>query len=172
MNIPSSFKTAARTALTGALVFGAIGVVSAFAQETAPAAADAAAVPTPDKGDTTWMLVSTILVIAMTIPGLALFYGGLVRSKNVLSVLMQVLAGFSILALLWVVYGYTLAFGGDGSGAYIGGFDKLFLAGVMAAKVSWNTTKVSSGITTPSEKVAAVESGVTPARNSLSKPPI
>ena len=130
MNIPSSFKTAARTALTGALVFGAIGVVSAFAQETAPAAADATAVPAPDKGDTTWMLVSTILVIAMTIPGLALFYGGLVRSKNVLSVLMQVLAGFSILALLWVVYGYTLAFGGDGSGAYIGGFDKLFLAGV------------------------------------------
>ena len=130
MNFPSSFKSAARTALTGALVFGAIGVVSAFAPETAPAAADAAAAPTPDKGDTTWMLVSTILVIAMTIPGLALFYGGLVRSKNVLSVLMQVLAGFSILALLWVVYGYTLAFGGDGSGAYIGGFDKLFLAGV------------------------------------------
>jgi ammonia channel protein AmtB len=66
----------------------------------------------------------------MTLPGLALFYGGLVRSKNVLSVLMQVLAGFSIMALLWVVYGYSVAFGGDGSGAYFGGFDKLFLAGV------------------------------------------
>ena len=134
MNIPSSFKTAARTAFGGFVAFGAMGAIAAFAQEAAPAAADALAAapaaPVPDKGDTTWMLVSTILVIAMTIPGLALFYGGLVRSKNVLSVLMQVLAGFSILALLWVVYGYTLAFGGDGSGAYIGGFDKLFLAGV------------------------------------------
>ncbi len=126
MNMPTNLKNAARAALAGAAVLAAIGVAGAFAQEAAPAAA----APVPDKGDTTWMLVSTVLVIAMTIPGLALFYGGLVRAKNVLSVLMQVLAGFSILALLWVVYGYTVAFGGDGSGAYFGGFDKLFLAGV------------------------------------------
>ncbi len=135
MNIPTSLKNTARTALAGALAFGAIGAVAAFAQEAAPAAAEAATavpvpLPVPDKGDTTWMLVSTVLVIAMTIPGLALFYGGLVRSKNILSVLMQVLAGFSIMALLWVVYGYSVAFGGDGSGAFFGGFDKLFLAGV------------------------------------------
>ncbi len=75
--------------------------VPAFAQDAAPAAeAVAEVVATVDKGDTTWMLVSTILVIAMTIPGLALFYGGLVRAKNMLSVLMQVLSGFSIMAIL------------------------------------------------------------------------
>jgi Amt family ammonium transporter len=85
MNIPTSFKKAARTALTGAAIFGALGAVAAFAQDAAAPAVEAveavveAAVPTPDKGDTTWMLLSTILVIAMTIPGLALFYGGLVR---------------------------------------------------------------------------------------------
>src|SRR3990170_860502 len=109
MNIPSSFKKAARTALTGALVFGAIGTVAAFAQEAvAPgaeaAAPAAAAAPVPDKGDTTWMLVSTILVILMTIPGLALFYGGLVRAKNMLSVLMQVFSCFCMVAILWVFY--------------------------------------------------------------------
>ena len=96
----------------------------------AQTAAETPATPVPDKGDTTWMLVSTILVILMTIPGLALFYGGLVRAKNMLSVLMQVLAGFSVIALLWVAYGYSVAFGGDGSNAFFGGFDKLFLAGV------------------------------------------
>ncbi len=96
----------------------------------AQTAAETPVTPVPDKGDTTWMLVSTILVILMTIPGLALFYGGLVRAKNMLSVLMQVLAGFSVIALLWVAYGYSVAFGGDGSNAFFGGFDKLFLAGV------------------------------------------
>jgi Amt family ammonium transporter len=83
--------------------------------------------PTVDKGDVAWMLTSTLLVLLMTVPGLALFYGGLVRSKNVLSVLMQVLTVFSLLLLLWVAYGYSLAFGG---GAVIGGFGKLFLHGV------------------------------------------
>jgi Amt family ammonium transporter len=101
---------------------------------TLPAAAqDAVATATVDKGDTTWMLVSTILVILMTLPGLALFYGGLVRAKNMLSVLMQVFAGFSMIALLWVAYGYSLAFGGDGAGPlapFIGDFSKLFLNGV------------------------------------------
>jgi Amt family ammonium transporter len=109
----------------------------AFAQDAAPAAEAVveavAATPVPDKGDTTWMFVSTILVIFMTLPGLALFYGGLVRSKNVLSVLMQVLCAFSLLAILWVVYGYSLAFGGAGEGGmslFIGDFSKLFLAGI------------------------------------------
>ncbi|RCS31674.1 ammonium transporter [Rhodanobacter denitrificans] len=87
-----------------------------------------AAAPVVDKGDVAWMLTSTLLVLLMTVPGLALFYGGLVRSKNVLSVLMQVLTVFSLLLLLWVAYGYSLAF--SGGGAVIGNFAKLFLHGV------------------------------------------
>jgi Amt family ammonium transporter len=126
MNVSTPVRLAARNLLAGTLL-GVIGTVAALAQEAPPPDAAAAL---PDKGDTVWMLLSTILVIMMTVPGLALFYGGLVRAKNMLSVLMQVLAGFSIMALLWVVYGYSLAFGGDGSSPYIGGFDKLFLAGV------------------------------------------
>jgi Amt family ammonium transporter len=100
------------------------------AEEAAPAVEAVAAIV--DKGDTTWMLVCTALVIAMTIPGLALFYGGLVRSKNILSILSQVFAGFAMIALLWVAYGYSLAFGGTEGGlsAFIGDFGKLFLAGV------------------------------------------
>jgi ammonium transporter, Amt family len=81
-----------------------------------------------NKGDTAWVMISTVLVVLMTIPGLALFYGGLVRSKNVLSVLMQVMIAFCLMALLWVVYGYSLAF--TNGNAFIGGFSKLFLSGV------------------------------------------
>ena len=81
-----------------------------------------------EKGDVAWMLVATALVVFMAVPGLALFYGGLVRRKNVLSVLMQVLVVFSLIAVLWAVYGYTLAFGG--AGRFIGSLDKLFLAGI------------------------------------------
>ena len=101
------------------------------AEETAPIAEAVAAVI--DKGDTTWLLVSTVLVIAMTVPGLALFYGGLVRAKNILSVLSQVLAAFSMIALLWVAYGYSLAFAGPTEGglsAFIGDFSRLFLSGI------------------------------------------
>jgi len=88
--------------------------------------------PIIDKGDVAWMLVSTMVVILMTIPGLALFYGGLVRAKNILSVLSQVFAGFCMIGLLWVVYGYSLAFGGTEGGlsAIIGDFSKLFLNGI------------------------------------------
>ena len=96
-----------------------------------PASAQAAA--TVNKGDTAWMLTATAFVVLMTIPGLALFYGGLVRSKNVLSVLMQVLVVFSIISILWVLYGYSLAFTGNASAGlnpFIGGFSKAFLAGV------------------------------------------
>jgi Amt family ammonium transporter len=93
----------------------------------------------PNKGDTTWMLVATALVILMTIPGLALFYGGLVRSKNMLSVLMQVTMVFSLISLLWVIYGYTLAFGGAGS--FFGSFDKLFLKGVTPESVAATFSK-------------------------------
>jgi Amt family ammonium transporter len=96
-------------------------------------------VATIDSGDTAWMLVSTILVIFMTLPGLALFYGGLVRGKNVLSVLSQVLGGFGLIALLWVAYGFSLAFTGPAEGgvsAFIGGFDALFLHGIGPETVS------------------------------------
>lgn len=115
--------------LVGA-VLGLSGV--ALAQEASTAVADAAAAaPTPDKGDTVWMMISTILVIMMVIPGLALFYGGLVRSKNMLSVLAQVFSIFCLIALLWVVYGYSLAFTDGGSlNSFIGGFGKIFLNGV------------------------------------------
>jgi ammonium transporter, Amt family len=108
-----------------------------------PAQAFAAA--TINKGDTAWMITATALVVLMTLPGLALFYGGLVRSKNVLSVLMQVTICFCLISILWVLYGYSLAFT-NGSGAtagFIGGFSKLFLSGVttgtMAATFSKET---------------------------------
>jgi ammonium transporter, Amt family len=104
------------------------------AADAAPAAAEAAPAAeepvkeTVDKGDVTWMMISTILVLLMVVPGLALFYGGLVRSKNMLSVLMQVMVVFSLISVLWAVYGYSLAFGGEG--LIYGNFDKLFLKGV------------------------------------------
>ena len=116
-----------------AAVVAAPDAAATPAAASAPDAAPAAAAPeavkeTVDKGDVTWMMISTILVILMVIPGLALFYGGLVRSKNMLSVLMQVMVVFSLISVLWAVYGYSLAFGGEG--LIIGNFDKLFLKGV------------------------------------------
>ena len=110
-------------------------VAASMAEAVAPAAAaveaaaPAAAAPTPDKGDVAWMLVATLLVIMMTVPGLALFYGGLVRSKNMLSVLMQVMVTFSLIVVLWCIYGYSLAFS-EGN-AFIGGFDRLFMKGLF-----------------------------------------
>ena len=92
------------------------------------AATAAYAEPTVNKGDNAWMLTSTVLVLLMTIPGLALFYGGLVRSKNMLSVLMQVFYTVCIVTLLWALYGYSLAF--TGGSDFIGGFSKAFLMGV------------------------------------------
>ncbi|MCD2182493.1 ammonium transporter [Rhizobium sp. GN54] len=104
--------------------------VVAFAQETAPAAAEAAAAaPVPDKGDTTFMFISTLLVLFMLMPGLGLFYGGLVRAKNMLSVLMQCTIIGAVMMLVWVIYGYSFAFGGSTS-PYFGGTAKLFLSGV------------------------------------------
>lgn len=102
----------------------------AFAQDAAAPAAEVT--PIIDKGDTAWMLVSTMVVFVMILPGLALFYGGLVRAKNVLSILSQVLGGVAMIALLWVAYGYSLAFAGSEGGlsAIIGDFSKLFLSGV------------------------------------------
>ncbi len=119
----------------------AVAAVTAVAEAVAAPAAVAAAEPAPtvDKGDVAWMMVSTILVILMVIPGLALFYGGLVRSKNMLSVLMQVMVVFSLISVLWAVYGYSLAFGGEG--LIIANLDKLFLKGVTTASLADTFTK-------------------------------
>ena len=108
---------------------------AAAAPAAAPAAAaDAAApavAPQPNKGDTAWMLTSTALVLLMSVPALALFYGGLVRTKNMLSVLMQVFVVFSLITVLWCIYGYSLAF--TEGNAFIGGLDRLFLKGTFDA---------------------------------------
>ena len=123
----------------------------------APAEAAAAPAPVPNKGDTAWMMVSTLLVILMTVPGLALFYGGLVRSKNMLSVLMQVMVTFSLIVVLWFIYGYSLAFT-EGS-AYIGGFDRLFMKGVWdnAAGTFANAATFSKGVVIPEIVFAAFQ---------------
>jgi Amt family ammonium transporter len=132
------------------IAFALIGPDLALAQETAPAeavaaeaapaeaapaeAAPAEAAPAPpsfDKGDIAWMLVSTLLVLMMAVPGLALFYGGMVRSKNILSVSMQVFVTFSLLAVLYAIYGYSLAF--TNGNAFFGGFDRLFLKDMLDA---------------------------------------
>jgi len=122
--------SAASAAATPAVTASAAASAPAAAAASAPAeAASAAAAPAqPNKGDTAWMLLSTLLVIMMTVPGLALFYGGLVRKKNMLSVLMQVMVGFSLIVVLWVIYGYSLAF--TEGNAFIGGTDRLFMKGI------------------------------------------
>ncbi len=107
---------------------------AAEAAAPAVAAAASAVIATVSKGDVAWMMTSTLLVLFMALPGLALFYGGLVRSKNMLSVLMQVLVVFSLITVLWAVYGYSLAFGGEG--AILGSLDKIFLAGVTKASLA------------------------------------
>ncbi len=110
----------------------AIGLGAAFAA-FAPALAFAqeAAAPTIDKGDTGWMLVSTVLVLAMIIPGLALFYGGLVRAKNLVSLLSQVFVVTAIGMVMWLLVGYSLSFtDGGGLNRFVGGLGKAFLAGV------------------------------------------
>jgi Amt family ammonium transporter len=135
-----------------ALAIGVTGVVAtstalATTEPIAAAAATAAAAAAPEvkatveKADIAWMMVSTVLVIMMVVPGLALFYGGLVRSKNMLSVLMQVMTVFSLIAVLWVIYGYSLVFGGEG--LFIGNFSKLFLSGVTIESLSDTFTDTS-----------------------------
>ncbi len=105
-------------------LFALLGSLPAMAQETAAEVA-----PIIDKGDVTWMMTASALVLFMTVPGLALFYGGLVRSKNMLSVMMQTTMIAAVVMIVWVLYGYSFAFGGSTS-PYWGGLGKLFLAGV------------------------------------------
>ncbi|HCZ01124.1 MAG: ammonia channel protein [Rhodobacterales bacterium RIFCSPHIGHO2_02_FULL_62_130] len=111
-----------------------VGLLAASLMTALPAMAQDAA-PVMDKGDVSWMMTSTVLVLFMTIPGLALFYGGLVRSKNMLSVLMQTTLIACLVMVIWVVYGYSVTFGG-GTSPYWGGFGKLFLAGVTPDSMS------------------------------------
>jgi Amt family ammonium transporter len=131
----------------------------AEAKVTAPAAAPAAAtaeaaapVAVPNKGDTAFMTIATVLVILMTIPGLALFYGGLVRSKNMLSVLMQVFVVSSLIYVLWVVYGYTVAF--SAGSPFFGGFDKLFFKGITPDSIA---ATFSKGVVIPEFTFAAFQ---------------
>jgi len=108
-----------------------IAALPAFAQDAAAPAAAATPAPTLDAGNTAWMLTSTALVLMMTIPGLALFYGGMVRKKNVLATVMQSFAITCLVTLIWFIIGYSLAFSdGGSSNAFIGGFSKFFHAGI------------------------------------------
>jgi len=125
---PASATSAFEAAPGPAPVAAAAPAAAAAPTPAAAASAAAPAAPKVDKGDTAWMMVSTLLVIMMAIPGLALFYGGLVRSKNMLSVLMQVFVTFSMIVVLWFLYGYSLAF--TEGNAFIGGFDRLFMKGI------------------------------------------
>ena len=137
-----SLLTVTSAALAQAPAPAAPAAAEAAAPAAAAPAAEAAApaaAPVPNKGDTAWMTVATLLVILMTIPGLALFYGGLVRSKNMLSVLMQVFVVTSMIYVLWVLYGYTAAF--TGGNPFIGGLDKLFLKGITPDSVAATFSK-------------------------------
>lgn len=135
------------TAASGAEVAAPAAAPAVASTEAAPTA-PAAAAPTPNKGDTAWMMVATMLVILMTIPGLALFYGGLVRSKNMLSILMQVFMIFAVIIVLWCVYGYSLAF--TEKNAFFGSFDRLFLNGIWdPAKGFTYAATFSKGVVIP-----------------------
>ena len=144
-------------AAAAAVAPAAAPAAAAAAAPAADASAPAAAAPVPNKGDTAWMMVSTLLVILMTVPGLALFYGGLVRSKNMLSVLMQVMVTFSLIVVLWFIYGYSLAF--TEGNAYIGGLDRLFMKGIWdnAAGTFANAATFSKGVYIPEIVYAAFQ---------------
>ncbi|KJK20147.1 ammonium transporter [Cupriavidus sp. 2MCAB6] len=137
---PEASAPAAATAVPAAAPAPA-AAAAAPAEAAAPAAAPA---PVPNKGDTAWLLVSTAFVILMTLPGLALFYGGLVRSKNMLSVLMQCLVIFSLVSLLWAIYGYSFAF--TEGNAFFGGTDRLFMKGLNVDAVA---ATFSKGVVVP-----------------------
>jgi Amt family ammonium transporter len=135
MRIDLASITSSRWARGTLLASLAVLPVLAGAEEVAP---------TPDKGDTAWMLTCTLLVIMMAVPGLALFYGGMVRAKNMLSVSMQVFVTFSLLTVLWVIYGYSVAFAGPGQ--WIGDFSRFFLHGIDA---NTNAATFTKGVVIP-----------------------
>ena len=123
MKLPSPRSASVASVIAGAAISASLAFPAFAAND-----------PTPNPGDTAWLLTSSLLVLMMSIPGLALFYGGLVRAKNMLSILSQTFAIVALVGVIWTVYGYSLAFGDGGSlSNYIGGFNKLFLKGVTAA---------------------------------------
>ncbi|MGZ5817124.1 MAG: ammonium transporter [Burkholderiaceae bacterium] len=146
---PAASAPAAATPAASAPAAPVAAAAPAASAPDAAAAAPAAAAPTPNKGDTAWMMVATALVILMTIPGLALFYGGLVRTKNMLSVLMQVFVVFALIIVLWCLYGYSLAFTEGGN--FIGSFDRVMLKGIWdPAKATFATAATfSKGVVIP-----------------------
>ncbi len=152
-----AFAQTAAPAAEASAPAAATPAAPAAAAAAADASAPAAPALVPNKGDTSWMMVSTLLVIMMTVPGLALFYGGLVRSKNMLSVLMQIMVTFSMIVVLWVIYGYSLAF--TEGNAFFGGFDRLFMAGVWdnAAGTFANAATFSKGVVIPEIVFAAFQ---------------
>src|SRR3954467_6361428 len=115
-----------RKKIKGGSLMRGLGMALLMLAPTLVFAADAP--PPPNKGDVSWLMTSTVLVILMTIPGLAMFYGGMVRSKNVLSLLMQVMIVFCVGVLLFAIFGYSVAFS-EGSNQFFGGFTKVFLKG-------------------------------------------
>ena len=152
--------------LSAGLLLFAVGMTQVASAEeaaapapaaAAPAEAAPAAAPVPNKGDTAWMMVATLLVIMMAIPGLALFYGGLVRSKNMLSILMQVMVTFSLIVVLWFIYGYSITF--TEGNAFIGGFDRLFMKGTWdnVAGTFANGATFSKGVYIPELVFAAFQ---------------
>jgi ammonium transporter, Amt family len=143
---PAAITTPAAAETPAAAASAAAPVAAAAAPA---AAASAPPAPVPNKGDVAWMIVATAFVIMMSIPGLALFYGGLVRSKNMLSVLMQVFVTFSMIVVLWCLYGYSLAFTEGNS--FIGGFDRIFMRGLFdPIKGEFaNTGTFSKGVVIP-----------------------
>ncbi len=144
-------------AASAAAVSAPAAAAPAAAASEAPAADAAAAAPVPNKGDTAWMMTSTLLVIMMAVPGLALFYGGLVRSKNMLSVLMQVMVTFSLIVVLWFIYGYSIAF--TEGGPFFGGFDRVLMKGIWdnAAGTFAPAATFSKGVYIPEIVFAAFQ---------------
>jgi Amt family ammonium transporter len=154
---PTAAASEAKADAPAAPAAAAEPAAAAAAAPAADASAPAAAAPVPNKGDTAWMMVSTLLVILMTVPGLALFYGGLVRSKNMLSILMQVMVTFSLIVVLWFIYGYSLAF--TEGNQFIGGLDRLFMKGIWdnAAGTFANAATFSKGVVIPEIVFAAFQ---------------
>ena len=140
-------EDSAATATVEAVTDAAVAVDAAASTNTAPITTEvtatatlaAAATPVPDKGDTAWMIVATVLVTLMVVPGLGLFYGGLVRQKNMLSVLMQTFAIFSLMGVLWALYGYSVAF--TAGNPFIGGLGKAFLATIKPESIAATFSK-------------------------------
>ena len=152
-SVPNSAETPASAPVASTPVASATAAAA-----TEPSAEPAAApAPTPNKGDTAWMMVATLLVIMMAIPGLALFYGGLVRAKNMLSILLQVFMIFAVIIVLWCIYGYSLAF--TEGGRFIGKFDRVMLAGIFdPVKASFTTAATfSKGVVIPEFVFAAFQ---------------